>query len=122
MKDSCVIGRTLTGETIVVAPEGGTGSADDIGCGQPVGSAIETIEEMLFLRGKDTRLLTPPGTGDVGGLGVELLGGDHDLIVSAALSLVTGDNITVAKWRKPAGTSLPSRVSSDPSARRRLFC
>ena len=51
----------------------------------------------LFLRGKDARLVAPPGTGDVGSLRIELFGGDHDLVVRAALSLVTGDDITVAK-------------------------
>ena len=54
-------------------------------------------QEMLFLGGKDPGLVAAPGTGDVGGLGVELLGGDYDLVVGAALSLVTGDNITVAE-------------------------
>ena len=97
MKDSCVIGRALPGDMIVMAPEGGAGSTDDVGCGQPVGSAFEALEEMRFVRGKDARLVAPPGTGDVGGLGVELLGGNHHLIVSAALSLVTRDNITVAE-------------------------
>src|SRR5437667_10794659 len=81
----------------VVAPEGHTGTTDDVGCGQPVGSAFEALEETRFVRGKDARLVAPPGTGDVGGLGIELLGGDHDLVVRAALSLVTGDDITVAK-------------------------
>src|SRR5205809_968535 len=97
MKDGCVIGSSLPGDMIGVAPEGGAGGADDVGCGKPVGSALEALEEMLFLRGKDAGLVAPPGTGDVGSLGVELLGGDHDLVVGAALSLVTGDNITVAK-------------------------
>src|SRR5207247_3612420 len=52
---------------------------------------------MSFLRGKNAGLVAPPGTGDVGGFRVELLGGDHDVVVGAALSLVTGDNITVAE-------------------------
>src|SRR5205814_1882080 len=97
MKHGGFMGRALPREMIAVAPEGGTGSAADIGCGQPVGSALEVLEEMLFLRGKNADLLTPPGTGDVGGFRVELLGGDHDLVVGAALSLVTGDDITVAE-------------------------
>src|SRR5213596_2509374 len=62
---------------------------------------------MSFLRGKDTGLLAPPGTGDVGGLGVELLGCDHDLVVGAALSLVTGDNITVAEVAEAGRHELP---------------
>src|SRR5437016_3585847 len=91
------IGRSLPGDMIVLAPEGGAGNADDVGCGQPFGSPIKALEEVRFLRSKDAGLLTPPGTGDVGGFRVELLGDDHDVVVGAALSLVTGDNITVAE-------------------------
>src|SRR5438477_8749349 len=52
---------------------------------------------MSLLGCKDASLVAAPGTGDVGGFGVELLGGDHDLVVGAALSLVTCDDITVTK-------------------------
>src|SRR5438093_6991928 len=61
---------------------------------------------MCVLRRKDAGLVTAPGTGDVCGLGVELLCSDHDLVVGAALSLVTRDNITVAEVPEGGGHEL----------------
>src|SRR5205814_1869470 len=97
VKHGGFMGRALTGEIFAMAPVGDTGSADDIGCSQPVGSSLKTFQKMSLLRSKDASLVAAPGTGDVGGFGVELLGGDHDLVVGAALSLVTCDDITVTE-------------------------
>src|SRR5438128_2270066 len=74
---------------------------------------------MSLLWSKDAGLLTPPGTGDVGGFGVELLGGDHDPVVGAALSLVTCDDITVtevteAGWYELSLPGLKCSVGAKP--------
>src|SRR5438309_1665974 len=68
---------------------------------------------MSLLRSKDASLVAAPGTGDVGGFGVELLGGDHDLVVGAALSLVTCDDITVTEVPCPRTfrSLRPSRIA-----------
>src|SRR6266568_1356057 len=74
---------------------------------------------MSLLRSKDVSLVAPPGTGDVGGFGVEVLGGDHDLVVGAALSLVTCDDITVtevpeAGWYELSFPGLKCSVGAKP--------
>ncbi len=74
---------------------------------------------MSLLRSKDASLVAAPGTGDVGGFGVELLGGDHDLVVGAALSLVTCDDITVtevpeAGWYELSFPGLKCSVGAKP--------
>src|SRR5436309_15478113 len=74
---------------------------------------------MSLLRSKAASLVAAPGTGDVGGVGVELLGGDHDLVVGAALSLVTGDNVTVAEvpeagWYELSFPGLKCSVGAKP--------
>src|SRR5881397_3883794 len=74
---------------------------------------------MSFLRGKDAGLLAAPGTGDVGRLGVELLGGDHYLVVGAALGFMARDNITVtevpeAGWYELSLPGLKCSVGAEP--------
>src|SRR5439155_15186850 len=74
---------------------------------------------MSLLRSKDASLVAAPGTGNVGGLGVELLGGDHDPVVGAALSLVTCDDITVtevpeAGWYELSFPGLKCSVGAKP--------
>src|SRR5438876_7341919 len=77
---------------------------------------------MSLLRSKDASLVAAPGTGDVGGFGVEVLGGDHDLVVGAALSLVTCDDITVtevpeAGWYELSFPGLKYSVGAKPCDR-----
>ena len=65
------------------------------------------FEEMLLFGSKDACPVASPGASDVGGLGIELLGGYHDLVVGAALGLVTGNHIAVAEMAESGRYELP---------------
>src|SRR2546426_1047218 len=74
---------------------------------------------MSLLRGEDAGLVAAPGTGNVGGLRVELLGGDHDLVVGAALGFMARENITVTEVPEAGGyelsfLGLKSSVCAEP--------
>jgi len=61
---------------------------------------------MCPIGSKNPRLTASPGTSHICRLGVELLGGNHYLLVSAALRFVAGDNIAMAEVSEAWGYEL----------------